>query len=406
MARDPSSKRSLSEYAAKRNFAVTSEPAETAEAPAPQPAAAPSFMIHKHDANRLHYDIRLEIDGALASWAVPKGPSYDPAQKRLAVQTEDHPLAYGGFEGRIPDGEYGAGDSIIWDRGTFDTVPPGEASEQRKDGHLHVVFAGEKLNGGWHLVRTRPQGSKQQWLCFKAKDGTERKDYDVLTERPESVKSGRKLTRGPTRAKTLRAVHPAPAALLERVWPPMLATLASDGQAPAEQYVYEQKYDGFRAVAAVSGGRVAVSSRNNLDLLGRFGFVEPALKQLVLGEAVLDAEIVAIEGGRSAFRHLGDSTREHQLAVFDLLWLEGEDLRQRKIEERRELLESVLATAKSPLVLAERVEGSCHLPVGRAFNVFARFPAVVGERLAVEPTTRAETLAARVQLFVVPAAST
>lgn len=346
----------LKEYAAKRDFAVTSEPAPGGEAPAHDGAA--TFMVHKHDANRLHYDIRLEMDGALASWACPKGPSYDPDQKRLAVQTEDHPLAYAGFEGRIPDGEYGAGDSIIWDRGTYETVPKGQASAQRKKGHLHVVFHGQKLDGGWHFVRTRPQGSKEQWLMFKAKDGTERANYDVVAERPESVKSGRTMTRGPTRQKTLQAVHLAPAAVLEKVWPPMLAKLAEPGAAPSEQYVYEQKYDGFRALCAISGRQLAVRSRNNIDLIGRFPFVEPALKQLVVGEAVLDAEICTVdEKGVSSFQRLGDPSLEQRLAVFDLLWLEGEDLRARPLEQRRELLESVMATAKAPLVLAERVSG-------------------------------------------------
>jgi bifunctional non-homologous end joining protein LigD len=347
----------LSEYAAKRDFAVTSEPAPAAEAPSHD--GAPTFMVHKHDANRLHYDIRLEMDGALASWACPKGPSYDPAQKRLAVQTEDHPLAYADFEGRIPDGEYGAGDSIIWDRGTYETVPPHQELEQRKKGHLHIVFHGQKLDGGWHFVRTRPQGSKDQWLVFKAKDGRERAGYDVVAERPESVKSGRTMTRGPTRQKTLNAVHLAPGALLDKVWPPMLAKLAEEGDAPEREYVYEQKYDGFRAVCAISGRQVAVRSRNNLDLLGRFPFAETALKQLVVGEAVLDAEIVSVdERGVSSFSRLGDPDLQQRLAIFDLLWLEGDDLRERPLEQRRELLESLLAAAKPPLLLAERVSGS------------------------------------------------
>ncbi|MGZ6163553.1 MAG: DNA polymerase ligase N-terminal domain-containing protein, partial [Myxococcaceae bacterium] len=196
----------LETYRQKRDFGVTPEPAP--EAVAPAPAGKLRFMVHKHDATRLHYDLRLEVDGVLASWACPKGPSYDPGQKRLAVETEDHPLAYGDFEGRIPDGEYGAGDSIIWDRGTYDTEPPGQMQVQRRKGHLHIVMDGQKLKGGWHLVRTRPQGGKAQWLLFKAKDGTERPDYDVVAERPESVASGRRVTRGPQRQSRLRGVHP------------------------------------------------------------------------------------------------------------------------------------------------------------------------------------------------------
>src|SRR6266568_7992683 len=123
-------------YDAKRDFHVTPEPPPSR--PRARTAGPFTFMIHKHHARRLHYDLRLELDGVLASWSVPKGPSYDPAVKRLAVETEDHPLEYGQFEGRIPDGEYGAGDSLVWDRGTYETIPPGQASEQRKKGHLHV----------------------------------------------------------------------------------------------------------------------------------------------------------------------------------------------------------------------------------------------------------------------------
>ena len=348
----------LEKYRQKRDFAVTPEPAPERPAPTRAPAGALRFMVHKHDATRLHYDVRLEIEGVLASWACPKGPSYDPAQKRLAVETEDHPLAYGDFEGRIPDGEYGAGDSIIWDRGTYDTEPAGQVQEQRRKGHLHLVFNGQKLKGGWHLVRTRPQGGKAQWLFFKAKDGTERADYDVVAERPESVVSGRRLTRGPERQSQLRGIHPDPETLLARVWPPMLAVLAKDTPAPGSQYVYEVKYDGYRALAAVSGGKVSVRSRNDLDFGTRFPWVLPALSQIVVGEAVLDGELVALDAaGVSRFQKLGDPTAEHRYIVFDLLWLDGEDLRSRPLEERRELLESVMANTRPPLELAQRVRG-------------------------------------------------
>ena len=361
----PRRKDPLETYRQKRDFKVTPEPAP--ERPAPAPAGALRYMVHKHDATRLHYDLRLEIDGVLASWACPKGPSYDPAQKRLAVETEDHPLAYGDFEGRIPDGEYGAGDSIIWDRGTYDTVPPGQVHEQRQKGHLHLVFDGEKLEGGWHLVRTRPQGGKAQWLLFKAKDGTERPDFDVVAERPESVASGRRLTRGPERQQSLRGVHPDPDVLLGKVWPPMLAVLSKGTPAPADRYVYEVKYDGYRAVAAVSGGKVSVRSRNDLDFAARFPWVGPALKQVVVGEAVLDGELVALdEAGVSRFQRLGDPSAEHRYAVFDLLWLDGEDLRSRPLEERRELLESVMANTRPPLELAQRVRGDEKTAVAEA----------------------------------------
>ncbi len=354
--RPPKAPARLAEYEAKRDFAVTPEPAPRAAAPSP---GAPTFMVHKHHARRLHYDLRLEIEGALASWAVPKGPSYDPAVKRLAVETEDHPLEYGGFEGRIPDGQYGAGDSLIWDRGSYDTVPPGEASRQRAKGHLQIELRGEKLRGRWHLVRTgRPVGGKPQWLLFKAKDDAARPGYDVVAERPESVVTGRVAARGPERRGTLQAPRPAPERLLERVFPPMLATLAARSPKHEGEWLYELKYDGFRALGAVSNGRAAIWSRNRLDLAARFRPVAEALARLVVGDAVLDGEIVALDPlGAPRFQLLQKGHDEAAILVaFDLLWLDGQDLRPRPLEERRDLLASLLENAPPLLRLAERID--------------------------------------------------
>ena len=346
----------LQTYRQKRDFGVTPEPSP--EAPAHKAVTGALFMVHKHDATRLHYDLRLEIEGALASWAIPKGPSYDPEVKRLAVQTEDHPLEYGNFEGRIPDGEYGAGDSIIWDRGVFETLPPGQAVAQREKGHLSLVLQGEKLQGHWHLVRTRPARGKSQWIFFKAKDGMENPAYDVVAERPESVQSGRKLTRGPVFKKTLRGPHPPPDALVQKVWPPLRATLSTPDRAPAGEYLYEVKYDGYRGIAAVSGGRVAMVTRNALDLTARFPEVAKALSRLTVGEAVIDGELVGLDArGISRFGLLMDPGAEERFVAFDLLWLEGEDLRKRPLEERRELLQSLLSNAPPGLVLSELVQG-------------------------------------------------
>lgn len=348
----------LEAYRQKRDFAVTPEP-PPAEAKSERAGEGPlSFMVHKHDASRLHYDLRLELDGALASWAIPKGPSYDPSLKRLAVQTEDHPLAYGHFEGRIPEGEYGAGDSIIWDEGTYDTVPPGQARAQREKGHLHLKLAGEKLRGEWHLVRTRPLRGKAQWLCFKAKDGLERAGYDVVSERPESVQSGRRLTRGPLRRKVVDAPHPTAEALLKKVWPPMQATLARPDATDDGGFLYEVKYDGFRGLAAISNGRLAFATRNAIDLSARFPEIARALSRLHVAEAVVDGEVVSLdEAGISRFQRMADPDAERRFVAFDLLWLDGEDLRSRPLEERRELLESVLANVPPPVQLAERVAG-------------------------------------------------
>ena len=199
----------LPEYEQKRDFSLTPEPAPGTAVPQPH---APRFVVHKHHARALHYDLRLEIDGALASWSVPRGPTFDPAVKRLAVQTEDHPLEYGDFEGRIPDGQYGAGDSLLWDRGHYETVPSGQASAQRKKGHVRFVLRGEKLRGEWHLVRTTradgrraaqgdgtASGPKAQWLLFKVADADANPGLDVITARPESVLTGRVEMQGPGR---------------------------------------------------------------------------------------------------------------------------------------------------------------------------------------------------------------
>ncbi|MGZ6141705.1 MAG: DNA ligase D, partial [Myxococcales bacterium] len=311
----------------------------------------------KHDATRLHYDVRLEMDGALASWSVPKGPSYDPSQKRLAIQTEDHPLEYGSFEGRIPDGGYGAGDSLIWDNGVCDSVPPGQLSQQRKKGHVVVAFEGHKLRGQWHLVRTHGGApGKSQWLMFKAKDGTERSDYDVVAERPESVVSGRVATRGPERSGKLRAPRAAPDAILRGCMPPMLATLVDE--APPGEWLAEVKYDGYRALSALSNGRLAMWTRNGLDLSSRFPGVARALSQIVVGDAVIDGEVCVLDPqGVPRFELIQQGASDAVLFAFDLLRLDGEDLRARPLQERRDLLHSLLSNAPPELRIAEEVPG-------------------------------------------------
>ncbi|MFP2933056.1 non-homologous end-joining DNA ligase, partial [Pyxidicoccus sp. 3LG] len=385
----------LETYRSKRDFNLTPEPAPESRARA-QEDGAPIFVVHKHDATALHYDLRLEIDGVLASWAIPKGPSYDPGEKRLAVETEDHPLSYAGFEGHIPEGAYGGGDSLLWERGTYDTVPPGQAREQREQGRLHVELHGEKLKGRWHLIRTKLRGSgkKQQWLCFKAKDETADPDYDVIVERPESVKSGRVETQGPARRGTRKrasrpVVTPEPAAprtraskgrksaaprtpeaLLERVWPPMLARLSVPEEASDATHLYEVKYDGFRAVAALLDGKLALQSRRGNDLAGRFPELAEALRALSVREAVLDGEIVALDPkGRSRFQLLQNQAGvEQRYVVFDVLWLDGEDLRALPLEERRARLERLMKGVKLPLQVSERID----LPLARAMSTAQR----------------------------------
>jgi len=350
----------LRQYRRRRDFTVTPEPA-----PGGAPAGRgrqPRFVIHEHHARRLHYDLRLEIEGALASWAIPKGPSYDPAQKRLAIETEDHPLEYADFEGRIPEGEYGAGESLIWDRGTYQTIPAGQASRQRAKGHLHVELHGEKLRGGWHLVRTRRIGSgKQQWLLFKAKDEAADPSYDVVAAQPGSVVSGTGAGRGPARRRTGRRQgatrgSPSPGRLLDAM-APTLATLVDAPPEDEGDWLFEPKYDGIRALAAVADGRVTIRSRNGQDLTGRFSRLALALARLTSAPVVLDGEITALDSrGVPRFQLLQRGHDDEAVFfVFDLLRRDDEDLRERPLEERRRALERALAGARPPISLAEQI---------------------------------------------------
>src|SRR5205814_6699165 len=259
---------------------------------------------------------------------------------------------------RIPDGEYGAGDSLIWDNGECDSVPPGQLSQQRKKGRILVEFHGKKLRGQWHLVRTRPSSSgKAQWLMFKAHDGTENAKFDVVAERPESVLSGRVATRGPERSGKLRTPRAPPEKILEGYMPPMLATLVD--AAPPGEWLAEVKYDGYRALSALSNGRLAMWTRNGIDLTARFPRVARALSQVVVGDAVIDGEVCVLDpSGVPRFELIQQG--RHQDAVlfaFDLLRLDGDDLRERPLRERRDLLQSLLSNAPPEVRLAEEVPG-------------------------------------------------
>src|SRR3984957_2892452 len=351
-----SSEDRLATYRAKRDFEVTPEPGssqvgaqEEKKTAAPAPSEALAFVVQKHDARRLHYDVRLEVDGAMVSWAVPKGPSFDPVVRRLAVQTEDHPMAYNAFEGRIPDGEYGAGDVLIWDRGAYETVPPGQQRAMLDKGHLHVRLFGEKLVGDWHFIRTgRKPGDdgagnagKAQWLLFKAKDARANAAYDVVAERPESVVSGKAATRGPLRVGASDTGKSA-RALIEFVGEPALAT-ADVKITRGDDWLFEIKYDGYRLVACKAGAAVRLYTRRAHDWTDRFRAAAESVGRLPPRECVVDGEACVLDDeGRPSFGGLQDWLASAAVgkpkaanlvyAVFDLLWLHGRDPRPQALQ--------------------------------------------------------------------------
>ena len=341
----------LARYRDKRDFAVTPEPSpelEPAKGNEPRPSV---FVIQRHDARRLHYDVRIEVGLAMMSFAVPKGPSYDPTIKRLAVEVEDHPLEYNAFEGSIPKGEYGGGDVVIWDRGTYETVPRDRIDAMRIDGEIKLRFFGEKLRGEWHFVRTGDRvGEGAQWLMFKKKDRFADPKKDIVHERPESVVSGPKVR--------ARALLDAMGDVC-RASAPREATLPS-----AKKHVYEIKYDGYRLLCGKHGDDVRLESRASRNWTDRFEEIADAVAALAAKEAVIDGEACAVDArGAPSFhrlqRWLGNDREGSQLvfAVFDLLWLDGEDLRRRPLEERRALLGALLDGARPPLVLSKTIEG-------------------------------------------------
>lgn len=362
----------VSEYARKRNFDVTSEQAETpGKAKGRRSAHALSFVIHKHDARNLHYDFRLELNGTLKSWAVPKGPSLDPANKRLAVHVEDHPLGYASFEGSIPEGQYGAGDVIVWDRGVWE--PHGDPQQTYKDGKLKFTLIGEKLTGEWALVRTRLKGSgdKEQWLLIKEKDEIARPgdEYDIVEDQPQSVVSG-KLVGKPAAQKKVVAkksrsaaqdapdVKPAKSKKATTAVPealaPQLATLVD--APPDGDWLYEIKFDGYRIMARVLAGEVRLFSRNGNDWTERLPLQAKALAALGLKDSWLDGEMVMLnEDGLPDFQALQNAfdlgrSKDIVYYLFDAPYIEGQDLRETPVEERRSALKKLLGKTRSKLL--------------------------------------------------------
>lgn len=370
---------SLKAYRAKRDFGVTAEPRGERQPGRDGPL---SFVVQKHWASHLHYDFRLELDGVLKSWAVPKGPSLDPGDKRMAVQVEDHPLSYGGFEGTIPKGQYGAGKVVIWDRGTWQ--PLEDARKGWRAGKLKFELHGDKLHGRWALVRMRDSGDKPAWLLIKENDGQVR---DTVAAHAGAQDEPAPRRRTPNKRRSAAAVLPgeARAARLPVALAPQLATLAAAPPADSEAWLYELKFDGYRLLARVDKGEVRLYTRNGNDWTHKLPAIRDAVAQLPLRSGWLDGELV-VPGptGAPDFQALqaafdSKSSDAMQYWLFDLPYYMGYDLRAVPLVERRTLLRGLLArTAPANLRYSETVDAAAADLLACACKL--GFEGVIGKR--------------------------
>jgi len=381
----------LAEYEAKRDFTRTAEPrGKTGK------RGGHMFVVQKHDARRLHYDFRLEMDGVLKSWAVTRGPSLDPADKRLAVRTEDHPLSYHDFEGTIPQGEYGGGTVMLWDKGSWKPVP-GKSEKDLEKGHLHFILDGERMKGEWLLVRMKPRkGEKREnWLLRKIDDAYAGGSDDLVGQKLTSVLTNRSMTeiagdkkgsqslrgkRGESFAKAMQSAarHHAGAARrsgkarktlkLPAFRAPQLATLV-DSVPTGNDWFHEIKFDGYRCLMAVAGEKARAYTRSGQDWSDKFAPLCEALAALDLPPCLIDGEITAPgSDGNPSFSALQQMLKRGHGAqgkgqwldfhAFDLLEIDGEDLSGRGNLERKEMLAALLADARPPLFVADHVVGA------------------------------------------------
>ena len=383
----------LGRYNEMRDFEVTDEPSGRVA----RTKSGRSYVIQKHAARRLHYDFRLENEGVLWSWAVPKGPSLAPGDRRLAVQTEDHPIDYRDFEGTIPEGQYGGGPVIVWDRG--DWTPIGDPNEGMKKGRLDFELDGEKLHGRFMLVRTsRPDEKKASWLLMKRTDeyATTGPEANIVDAKPESILTGRTIEdvvagvpakppkkKTAAKAKKTRAAKtkkkaapkksaPKKSARAARGEPlpelgsvaPELATLVKDVP-NAGPWIYEIKYDGYRTLAWLDNGKVRMASRRGHDWTDKYRNIAAALSRVRAQTAIFDGEVAyVLEDGRTDFQKLqntlGSSSPRDQARlvyfVFDLLFYDGVDLRDEPLEYRKDRLRTILAGEGPPLKMSDHVE--------------------------------------------------
>ncbi len=342
----------LDQYRAKRRFSETPEPVGGAVAA----SDTPRFVIQKHKASHLHYDLRLEMGGVLKSWAVPQGPCLDTKVRRFAKLTEDHPIEYGSFEGRIPAGNYGAGTVIIWDHGTYVSLKDPE--QGLADGEIKFRLAGTKLTGGWTLVRLKGDGT--DWLLIKERDPSARPlaDYDVLVEEPDSAVTGRPVEdpidapaaapRKAARRKAPGKIAGAVAAPFPAKWKPQLASPAE--QAPrGKGWIHEIKYDGYRTLVFFNEGQVRLITRNGHDWTHRYSALAKAFEKLPCKTAILDGEVVVQDArGVSTLDLLEQALSEgasHAMTyfAFDLVYLDGHDLSAARLLDRKQALEGLIA---------------------------------------------------------------
>ncbi len=344
----------LGAYRAKRDFEQTQEPRGGDRA-----AKGNRFVIQKHDASRLHYDFRLEVDGVLKSWAVPKGIPTKKGEKHLAVHVEDHPIEYINFEGIIPKGQYGGGTVMVWDEGTFESLG-GNAQDDLDAGKLHFVLHGKKLKGEWTLIRTRNgSNDKEDWLLLKSGEDT----APISQKRDDqSSVSGRTMAGIARKPKAEWRSGREEATVKLKFVEPMKATLISKPPTHGD-WAYELKFDGYRALALKSGNVVQLFSRNAKDFTKRFAEIAEAVGKISARSAILDGEIVALdEEGRSSFQllqalEMGEERPPLAYYVFDLLHLNGKDLTTQPLSERREQLSALLHDAPEPIRESAEIRG-------------------------------------------------
>ncbi|HEY2816088.1 MAG TPA: non-homologous end-joining DNA ligase, partial [Casimicrobiaceae bacterium] len=379
----------LEKYRQKRDFRITPEPAGKV---GKRRNRALRFVIQKHAATRLHYDFRLELNGVLLSWAVPKGPSLDPNDKRLAMHVEDHPLEYGEFEGVIPPKQYGAGTVMLWDRGTW--TPKGDPDEGYAKGHLKFELNGEKLHGVWNLIRSRSTkygGGDKSWLLFKETDDYARLGPEglVVDEHPDSVTTGRSLdeikaaqdrvwhsnqsvaanVKGgairkpkPKTAASIAKIEGAKVRAMPAFVEAQLATLVKNPpQGP--HWVHEIKYDGYRMLCRIDKGETQMISRNEKDWTAKFPSVAQSLSRLPVETAWIDGEVAVVDArGRSSFQALQNALSGENTALtffaFDLMYLNGVDLRGAALTERKRLLKDLLQDAPASIRFSEHFSAS------------------------------------------------